>query len=64
MKYRVAKDGMTISIHATEKESKVVLRKLKLGREENGYLDQIEDNGTITPIYQKLKTSGKLLECW
>lgn len=63
--YRVTKDGTLIGVYKKEFEAKKVLRNLVLGNGENGYLDECDENGNhVFSCYQKLTTSGKLLECW
>lgn len=67
--YRVSLDGKEISTHKKLTQAKTALRQLKLTNNCNGYLDEITDEGDeskdqVRPLYQKLKTSGMLLECF
>ena len=41
MYYRVSKSGQTVSRHDTFKEAKTALRKLKLSKFEDGFLDEV-----------------------
>jgi len=42
MYYRVSKDGETTSKHDTLKDAMKALRRLRLSRSENGYIDEVD----------------------
>ena len=64
-RFRVCIDGKTIELFDTEKKAKAFLKGIKLHVGENGYIDKLDPEGNhLQSLYQKLTTSGPLLECF